>query len=277
MSFMTTSLGVDSILPPEYGALITDPLEAEALAFRPQVATTTRLAEHGVLRIPRVVSDAAAQWVEEGQEIATSEPTLDEITVIPTKVAGLVPTSRELANDSNPGAMDIVGRSLARAIRDQIDAAFTGDLAAPAPSGLASLTDGINVIESGPLTDLDPIYEARAAVESAGGSATVVLVNPADALALRKVKESDSSSRGLLDTLDTLDGVPVIRHAGITAGQLWVIDNSAVYTALREDVEIAISDGPYFTSDRIAIRATARVGIAFPYPGRLARIDVTAA
>lgn len=275
-TFTTATEGAGSILPDQFAALITDPIEADALAFQPGVATTQRIGIGGSLRIPRVLDDAAAQWVAEGEEIPTSAPTLDELVVAWSKVAGLVPVSRELAEDSNPSAQGIVGSSLARAITQQIDAAFVGDLEAPAPAGLAALADAVTVIDGAGLANLDPILEARAAVEAAGGKATAILANPADALALAKLKDSTGSNRGLLESTENIDGVPVVRHAKITAGELWVVDASSIYTALREDVTLAVSDGPYFTSDRIAMRATARVGFAFPYPERIARVDLAA-
>lgn len=275
-TFTTATDGAGSILPEQFAALITDPLEAEALPFDTRIATAQRIGIGGNLRIPRVVDDAAAQWVAEGEEIPTSAPTLDEITVAWSKVAGLVPVSRELADDSSPSAQAIVGQSLARAIRLQVDTAFVGNLAAPAPAGLASLLDTVSVVDGSTMANLDPVLEARAEVEAAGGAATAILANPADALTLAMLKDGTGSNRALLETTTEIDGVPLIRNAKITAGELWVIDASAIYSALRQDVQLAVSDGPYFTSDRIAMRASARVGFAFPYPKRIARVDLAA-
>ena len=60
--------------------------------------------------------------------------------------------------------------------------------------------------------------------------------------------------------------------AKATPGVRWGIDSSAVITVLREDTELAVSDAPYFTSDRIALRATTRVGFGFPTPNRIVKM-----
>ena len=42
------------------------------------------------------------------------DPTLDEVNVVPSKLAGLVVISNELANDSSPAALQVVGDGLVR-------------------------------------------------------------------------------------------------------------------------------------------------------------------
>jgi HK97 family phage major capsid protein len=65
--------------------------------------------------------------VAEGAEITPSDPTLQELVVTPPKVAGLTIVSREMADDSDPAAAQVVGDGLARDIARRIDqAAFAG-------------------------------------------------------------------------------------------------------------------------------------------------------
>ena len=58
---------------------------------------------------------------------------------------------------------------------------------------------------------------------------------------------------------------------------MWVLDPQWIKTVLREDVTLAVSYDSRFTSDRVALRATLRVGFAFPKPAALVRIDLSGA
>ena len=274
MTMLTSAESNRGILPAEYSQLITDPVTESALAFDDRVARTVRTAGKE-FRIPILVEDAAAAWTREGEEISPTEPVLDEITVSPSKVAGLTIISRELAEDTSPAAAELVGASLARAITLQVDRGFLGDLAAPAAKGLDSLDD-VTVVE-GALDSLDVVHEAKAAAAAEGGSASVILANPADVLSLALLKDETGSNRALVESTSTIAGVPLVSSRHVAAGKLWILDREQIVTVLREDVELATSTDSHFTSDRIAIRATMRIGFAFPRPASLVRVDLPTA
>lgn len=279
MTFLSSSAGANSILPPAFGALITAPLAAQSIAFNPALATVVSTGSH-TFSIPILKEDAGASWVAEGSEINPEDPVLSEIEITPSKVAGLTIISRELANDSAPEAQTIVGQGLARSIIARVDAAFIGNLAAPAPKGLGSIPAADadtwlnhSVVDTGgTIANLDVFSEAVAVCEEAGGSITGWLMHPDDALALANLKDATGSNKPLLEDPRVIMGRPVVVSAKATPGVLWGIDASAVVTVLREDTELAVSDAPYFSSDRIALRATLRVGIGFPLANRLVKL-----
>ncbi len=68
-----------------------------------------------------MAADPTASWVAEGAGIVPCDPTLSELVVTPAKVAGLTIISRELADDSNPAAAQVVGQGLARDIARRVD------------------------------------------------------------------------------------------------------------------------------------------------------------
>ena len=75
-----------------------------------------------------VVADPSTAWTSEGSEIPVSDQDLDEIECTPDKLAGLVVVSNELAADSDPSALDVVGDAsptglkCSRAGMDRVDA-----------------------------------------------------------------------------------------------------------------------------------------------------------
>jgi HK97 family phage major capsid protein len=269
MTFLEAA--AESILPTEYSDLITKPIAEQAIPFKESLATVVTT-ESKDMQIPILLEDAGAAWVAEGQEIAPDDPSVGEITVTPRKVAGLTIISRELANDSSPSAQEMVGQGLARSIISQINAAFLGNLAAPASKGLDSLQ---NVTElTGDLSNLDIFAEAIAAAEDAGENITGWILNPAEAELLAVLKEATGSNKTLLDDPRSPLGRPATVSKKATPGVIYGIPAPRVITVLREDVEVAVNDAAFFTSDRIAIRATMRVGFGFPDEAAITRITL---
>src|SRR5690625_3395039 len=153
MTLLTTTTDVSGLLPSDYGPLIVQPVKSGSIAYAVATDLTT---DANRMRLPIIKEDAAAAWVAEGAEITPDDADIDELTITPGKVAGLTALSHELVSDSNPSAAELVGNGLARSIATQVDAAFFGDIASPAPSGLKSLT-GTNTIEApSAWANLDP-------------------------------------------------------------------------------------------------------------------------
>jgi HK97 family phage major capsid protein len=263
------------ILPEEVSALVVQPVTSASVAT--QTATVVMTGSH-TFRIPRVTEDPTAAWVAEGAEITPDDMTLDEIDVTPSKVAGLTIISRELADDSDPAANNVVGDGLARDIARKVDAAFFGALASPAPSGLGALTGTTAVAAGTAFTNLDPFAEAMSEAEQLGATLTAFVANPADALTLAQLKDASGSNRPLLGvdptqpTRRTIFGVPLYVSPDVTAGTVWGYDRAKVWVVMRDDAKIEVDRSVYFTSDRVAIKATMRVGFAFPHPATVVEI-----
>lgn len=272
MSFTTATPNAGAILPPQYSQLIIKPLESKSLAFHPQVATSTTI-NANELRIPVVVKDPSVDWVGEGEQIGESTPEVDQVIITPKKVAGISVITRELANDSNPAAQSIVGDGLARDIARKIDAAFFGNVGGNAPAGLESLED-VHTLDAGTLDDLDPLAEALSLLETSGHDATAFVTTPAIALRLATLKSGQGSNAPLLMEPRSVLQRPVFVSPGVSAGTLWAVDSTQVHTALREGVELAVSEHTYFDTDQIAIRATLRIGFGHPAPGAVAKVTV---
>ncbi|MFC3299791.1 phage major capsid protein [Arthrobacter agilis] len=268
MTLLSAAAG--GILPPEYSELITKPITEQALAFQLALATAVTTGA-STLNIPIVEEDAGASWVAEGAEISPDDPVLGELPITPAKVAGLTIISRELARDSSPDAQRIVGDGLARSIIAQVNAAWLGNLASPAPKGLASLTDTATV--AGDLTNLDAFAEAVAAAEGEGANITGWVLSPVDALAVAVLKTATGSNQALTNDPRVLQGRPVFVDAKVPTGTAWGLDSSTAITVLREDVEIAVSEDAFFSSDRVAIRATARIGFGFPRSSTVVKLS----
>lgn len=270
-----------AILRPEQVAdLVVRPALAQAIAT--QAATLRSTSSHS-LRIPIVTSDPTTGWVEEEAEIPLSSLGLDELVVTPSKVAGIVPVSREAADDTSPAAAEAIGAGLARDIARKLDTAFCGNVANPAPKGLAALADAAVSLVSRTAKftnsdNLDDFAQAASLVEVAGGSVSAWLANPVDALALATMKAGSTSSAPLLSAdpaqaaRRTIEGRPLLISPAVAAGTIYGVDKTAAFVVLRENTRVEVDRSVFFTSDRFAVRAVMRVGFGFTDPKRVARI-----
>lgn len=280
MSLFTTATGADGFTPDDYAPVVVNAVEAASLAFSvASVFETSSTTTH----VPIVNADAGADWVSEGAEIGQSDATLGEIAVSPAKVAGVSRVSREMADDSDPASVEIVGQGLARSIARKVDAAFVGAVASPAPSGLGSLT-GAGAVDAGTgFTDLDPFLQAVINAEQAGGQVTSFVASPADAQILLGLKTDADSNVPLLGqdatvpTRRTIAGVPLFISPDLAAGTVWGLDRSRCILVRRADTQVTVSDDAFFTSDEVALKATMRIGFAFPSPAVLQKITYTVA
>ena len=244
-----------------------------------QVATTvTTGSTH--YRIPIVAADPTAAWVAEGAEISPSDNVLEELVVTPPKVAGLTIVSRELADDSNPSAQTVVGDGLARDIARRIDQAAFAGLSAPAPAGLATLSGVSTYVNASAFANLDWAAQAISKAEVVGATVTGFVTSPATALALATVKQATGSNQPVLGldatsaTSRSILGVPLFVSQYVAANTLWAIDKSRTWLVVRDDATVEADRSVFFTSDRVAVKATMRAGFAFTHPASVVKVTL---
>lgn len=291
MPFMNTDAGNTSFLASEAGDLIVQPVATESVALQVADVVPVPGAVHDY-RVPVVAADPTAAWIAEGAEIGTSEAALGEATSGFYKLGGLTIVTRELANDSSPAAAELVGKGLARDIARKLDAAFFGsrviDPGPPVvvnehqPAGLEDLA-GVGTVTAGTAwTTTDPFIEATYKAEAVGATLRAFVANPADALLMAKLKAATGSNLPLLGadpsqpTRRVIAGVPLITSPSVTAGTAWAVPTGRIVVAIREDVNVEVDRSVYFTSDRVAIKATMRVAVLFPHAAAVQKIKLGA-
>ncbi|UYM05468.1 phage major capsid protein [Solicola gregarius] len=281
MAMYTTTDDVGGLLPEQIGALVVQPVIDGSVAA--QIGTVVTIGST-TYRVPLVTADPAAAWVAEGAEISPADATMDELECTPSKVAGLTIISRELAEDSSPAAQQVVGDGLARDIARKVDAAFfdADGATTNGPGGLEALTmSTANYAADGP-ANLDWAAEAISKSEQKGGSLTSFVTDPATALVLAKVKEGTASNAPLLGrdatsaTSRSVLGVPLLVSSSVTAGTIYGIDSRFVQVVVRDNTRLEVDKSAYFSSDRVGVKATMRVGFAFTHPLALVKVTESA-
>lgn len=272
------------LTPEEVGALVVRPFIDAAGATT--VSTVVTASASKDFRIPLVTGDPAAGFVAENAEIPLADATTSELIVTPAKLAGLTRVSRELASDSTPEALTVVGDALVRDMHIKADAAFFGNVAAPAPAGLGGLT-GISTVNGAATatayTDIDLFLDGLAKVANQGHQADHIVAHPDTVLMLAKLREASGSLRPLLEPdptkpgAKTLSGVPLVPNRAVPAakGVAYIIPRAVSYAVVRSDVDVRVDESVYFTADALAVRATMRVGFGFPHPAAICRVQWT--
>jgi HK97 family phage major capsid protein len=255
-----------------------------ALVIEPVFQASVALSS-GLLRVETAatqyqmptVSGGTAAWYGDLEPISEADVEADELVVTPKKVATLQTVSNEAADDAD--AASIVGRALVAALADRVDRSFFVGDGPKGPTGLPGITDA-EPVDGDPTEGIDAYVDAVAAVESNGGAAGVIWLNPLDWAALSKVKAAADSAVPVLNSQPTLAGnrsllgLPVRVSKHVVAGTGWVADPSRLAVVMRTDASVVVDRSAAFTKDGAVARAIMRLEFAAPYGGAVAKISV---
>ena len=165
--FLLTTNSDGVLSPEEVSELVVQPLTQRSVCLQ----TTNVVPTNHELRVPIITTDVTASWTPEAQEIDMSDPGVDQITIVPRKLAALTPVSSELAEDSSPTATQLVMDSVTRDLQLKIDSAFLGTTVADGPSGIASVANA-TPIPSGGFVNLALFFVAQSEAEALGATVT---------------------------------------------------------------------------------------------------------
>lgn len=72
-----------------------------------------------------------------------------------------------------------------------------------------------------------------------------------------------------------IEGAPLLISPAVANGVVWGVPADRVTLVIRRDATVRADASVFFTSDRIAVRATMRVGFGFPDPASVQQVKVT--
>jgi HK97 family phage major capsid protein len=276
-----STINASSILRPEdVQALVVEPVTQQSVAFQVSTPVPTESKE---VRFPILTDDPTAAWVDEGEELNVDDAQFDDLVVTPKKIAAITAVTSELATDSSPEAQAVIGDALVRSLTAKIDSAFFGNTVAHGPNGLKSLA-GVQLVLAGSApSNTDAFLEAISKAEQVGSQLTSWVTDPDTALYLAKLKKLDGSNEPLLTTDAAsptgrvIAGVPLVVSPFVTpkaspAPTIWGIPKTRSFAVIRKDVTIDTDKSAFWTSDRIGVRAIARVAFGWPHEAALVEV-----
>ncbi|MFA5707386.1 phage major capsid protein [Mycolicibacterium sp.] len=258
-------------LPTDFGAMLDLVVQEKSVAARVSTVFGT---DKESASFPLWVSSPTPVWLNELEEITSSDGETAEVVARPKKTVSLTLVSNELAGDANPDIADQIARAAANQLVASIDSAFFSDgTNAKAPAGLLSIASTA-VDTGGTLANLDKFIEARYAAEAANANLTHWLMSPATAETLSKLKTASDSNQHLIEFVAdgiTVAGLPVITSTHVDAGSdAWGVDKSQLRYVLRQGS--TVERFPSVTNDGLYIRAKSRVDFAFLNPAGVVRL-----
>lgn len=280
---LTTTGAHGIVIPETLGDLILAAAARASIALRVSNVATTPTKE---FRVPILSGLPTSSFVQEGAELNANDMVVEELQIVPPKVGHVAPLSRELVRDSfrpEGGAPEIVADAQGVDIAKRIDLAFFGGNNPVANDGLLAL-DGVSEVDAGEVGNLDAFAEAQSLSEDVGGVITSFVASPANVLAISQLKRGTGSNEPLLQAGISDPTSPVTRQIlgsqllvspAVSDDVIWGISQPHSLVVVREDIETEVSTDVYFTSDRVAVKTTMRVGWGFPHPASLVKINLT--
>lgn len=276
---VTTSTAGPILRPAEIEELFILPVLARGIAG--QACDVIRTAAP-VVTVPRMTTTPTAAWVSELEEIPLSEAAFDEVSIVPKKVAGLVPLSSETTQDTAKDVFKIVGDRLVEHTAFKVDQALFTAQPAPAPTGLAALT-GVATAEAENVLELiDTFVGIAATAEDRGAPVSSWAMHPETRTQLATVKAFNGSAAYLLDAGQgrrTIEGAPILTTSLVPEGTVWAIPRTRLHMVVHpaDEADVAVSEHALWSRDGWMIRSRMRVGFGCTDPTALTKITLTAA
>ena len=133
-------------------------------------------------------------------------------------------------------------------------------------------------VNANAFTNLDFAAQAISKAEQVGARITAFVTSPATALALATIKTGTGSNQPLLGADPTsatgrvILGVPLLVSQYVAANTLWAIDGTRTWLVVRDNATVEADRSVYFTSDRVAVKATMRAGFGFVHPQSVVKV-----
>jgi HK97 family phage major capsid protein len=262
-------------VPTDLAADFIDRMRARSVAIAAGAQTVEMTT--GTLSMARIETDPTCDWKAENAAIAEGDPTFSQVLFTARTLAGRVPMSRELLEDSlNIGA--VIETAFAGAMATALDrAAIYGNGASNSPTGVWH-TSGINAVSMGTngaaLTSYDPILDAILALKNANAAdPTAMICAPRTEIALAKLKDGENRPLvapdlvGRVPLLSTTSA-PVDEEQGTAenASSLVIGDFRDLLIGLRTSLEIRIFDQPLAGNGQLLAVAWLRADIQTARP-----------
>jgi HK97 family phage major capsid protein len=261
-----------TLLADQVASLLVQPLEAASVVL----GSGARIFDTaGVLRIPRLVAGDTPDFYAEGEEIDDDhDVTFDEITLMPNdrkSIKTILRYTNELVRQSVIGIDAVLKSRLVKDVSDALDTALlTGTGTSDSITGIteqAGVTTGLLDV-----ADADSLLDAIAALNAKEVTPNRWFLSGADFAALRKLKESTSSARYLLEpdptrqSGTTIFGIPATVTNKLPAGTAILADMSTVAIARDTSPSVTVLNERYAEFDQVGLRVTTRYDLGLLQP-----------
>jgi HK97 family phage major capsid protein len=268
-------------VPTPLASQFIDRLRSRSVAIA--AGATTVPMDAATLQMVRVESDPSCDWRAENAAIAEGDPVFGRVLFTAKTLAGRVPMSRELFDDSlNVGAA--VERAFTGAMSLALDrAAIYGNGADNSPTGVWN-TAGINTVamaaNGAQLSSYDRILDTILALKNANAAdPTAMIAAPRTEIGLAKLKDADSNPLRVPEMVSRVPllsttSAPVNETQGTSndCSSIVIGDFRDLLIGMRQSLEIRIFDQPLAGTGQLLAVAWLRADIQLARPASFARL-----
>jgi HK97 family phage major capsid protein len=227
------------------------------------------------LKIPRLTGEGQPAWRNENAAVTAGDLAFDAVTLTARSLDRLVIVSRELVEDSDPAASQIIAQSFAAQIALELDrVALMGSGTPPEPRGVlntSGITTTTHTANGAALGNYDFFLDAAGAVLANGYSPNAHIVAPRTVTSLGKLKDTQqnylAAPTTMLPMLVTKQ-VPVNLTVGTSTDASYVFTGqwNMLAIGMRTGFELRTLTERYADNQQIGFLAHLRADVAVLQP-----------
>lgn len=191
------------------------PLLEDMAVIRPN-ARTIDMTGVKTLDLPSIATKPYVSWNAEAAQKSTTSVTFGTLSLTPYILAGIIPVTTQMIDDSPFNVIQLVSELLAEAVAKEEDRAFMNGTGAGQPTGITTYGAGTTVSAGGALdfTHFNALYYAMPQKHRA--SSKLAWIMHSDTLAT-VANMQDGNNRPIIDIFNPLSGAgfPTIRSAKV--------------------------------------------------------------
>ena len=257
-----TGTGAELVGTDHMGNLFIDALRTRSVVIGSGATMLTGL--RGNVDIPRLAGSATFYWLAEGGTVTASDPPTGVLALGPKTIAGGVQMTRRLLMQSDPSVETMVRNDLVRGAALAIDlAAIEGTGLSNQPTGIVA-TSGVNTVTvtaAGAPTWAECVeFETEVDTDDALMGTLAYVTTPAVVGHLKTEPKDAGSGRFLLEGGD-LNGYPVRRRTGLTAGRIVFGNFADLVVAMWGVLDVRPDTATLAASDGLVLRVFQDVDI----------------
>ncbi|MDF2140805.1 phage major capsid protein [Paenirhodobacter sp. CAU 1674] len=257
-------------VPTHLSARLIDTLRAASVVTR--AGAKTVMLDGMTNNIARLAADPTPAWRAESAAVALSDPTFDNVQLVPRSLAVMTKVSVELLQDSINLEAELP-RILAASLASELDrVALLGSGTAPEPRGIAN-TSGIGTSAVAAAIKYGDLARARTAILTANaGPVSAFIMHPRDEGALTGATDGTGQP---LNQPAVLANIPMLTTTAIPVDGGTGTNESAVFAGnfahlligVRSDIRIEVIREAFMGNLQYAFIAHLRADVAAQHPG----------
>lgn len=212
------------------------------------------------LVLPHIVGSTQPAKVAEATAYGKGGVTFAPIEFESAKLGEIRYASIELHDDSSLDIRRLLADDMLKSMAAKLDSlAANGNGATDGLTGLM-VAGTTTALGAGVALDWDALSDAAAAIESANGTPTAVLVAP-DVYAGLRVSRDEGGYVGdpTRSGSTTAWGLTMVPSSAVPSGTAIVLDGNRVFLGIRRDVRVTIDEHVGFENDTVGYKVSTRV------------------